>query len=127
VLRKLRDKAITVYAKGHGDQVDSEATLDVLAGRTRVIAQTIHLRNLKTAADPDAPIDPALVRYFSADHESGRDSQTKADLQMHPNTGVHMPPIPFFDVPQMAIAEDEDGYTKFLLHEPQWAEFLQNL
>ncbi|KAJ7171320.1 fungal-specific transcription factor domain-containing protein [Mycena filopes] len=98
VLRKLRAKAIAAYSRHSGDlksaadaDADADAALDVLAGRTRVIAQNIIARRTSRKSDahvypappsPDRDItlplsdgapfafEPSLVEYFAS--ASGR-------------------------------------------------------
>ncbi|KAF8157426.1 hypothetical protein K438DRAFT_2026169 [Mycena galopus ATCC 62051] len=84
-LHKLRAKAISTYTKHSGgpseleaaaQHADADATLDVFAGRTRVIAQTLIARDRapKVSSVPPAvntgtragTLNPALVEYFSS-------------------------------------------------------------
>ncbi|KAF7358118.1 Zn(2)-C6 fungal-type domain-containing protein [Mycena venus] len=134
VLHKLRAKAIAAYTHHSRDvdvysadaDKDADATLDVFAGRTRVIAQTILARDRAqpkalpvlspTLADPgtvagangahnDLPqapraLSPALVEYFSS-AAAWPESGDQAEGYTHGETtteDLDLTNIPLFDL-----------------------------
>ncbi|KAF7324388.1 Zn(2)-C6 fungal-type domain-containing protein [Mycena venus] len=133
VLHKLRAKAIAAYTHHSRDvdvysadtDKDADATLDVFAGRTRVIAQTILARDRvqpkalpvlsRTLADPgtvagangahnDLPqapraLSPALIEYFSS--AAWPESGDQAEGYTHGETTIKdldLTNIPLFDL-----------------------------
>ncbi|KAJ7140724.1 hypothetical protein C8R44DRAFT_726447 [Mycena epipterygia] len=87
ILQKLRDKATTAYAKHSKVAVESDAALDIFAGRTRVVARTIlathnvlpevyatpppDMEAVHHLPFPSPAADPSLVQYFSPEFDTG--------------------------------------------------------
>ncbi|KAJ7648523.1 fungal-specific transcription factor domain-containing protein [Mycena rosella] len=129
VLRKLRISAVAAYSEHAGQRLpdaESDATLDVFAGHTRIISQTIlahdrcrdHVPPIYPtppgtddgdSPPPDEHIDPSLVQYFSSSDSSD---------------------LPKFDGANAGAVLDSAEDTimpPYFLNEPQWTEFLQDL
>ncbi|KAJ7502643.1 hypothetical protein B0H11DRAFT_1989462 [Mycena galericulata] len=162
ILRTLRNKAIAAYAKHTRDPaaelpietVCTEAALDILAGHTRVVVQTILARDRcaqhAPKVSPTLPdttpspsvlpdtlptatlartgtLDPSLVEYFSAPRpEFGRVSNPKRVVNQVENG---------FGDEQNQFQHEGDSAMPFAIPPffmeqqaaPQWNDFLQNL
>ncbi|KAJ7140762.1 hypothetical protein C8R44DRAFT_846798 [Mycena epipterygia] len=152
ILKKLRDKATTAYAKHSKVTVESDAALDIFSGRTRVVARTIlathnalpetypvpspdteaaHHLPFPSAADPSALLDPSLVQYFSPEFDTGV-RWDGADYVDGYNATLFESGGTFNRAqPDAFLHVNEDAFMPaFFLedsHNAQWAEFLQGL
>ncbi|KAJ7457813.1 hypothetical protein FB451DRAFT_589068 [Mycena latifolia] len=161
VLRTLRDKATAAYTKHSGHALGSEApappdaesdaALDVFAGRTRIVAQSILARDQcrhhapqvypappGTEGAPPASadaIDASLVHYFArppkcAGAAKWLDIGVASTDRANPGGDLaEFPPSSFLDVPLWAPGdvEDTEGLPAYFLAEPQLTEFLRDL
>ncbi|KAJ7093817.1 hypothetical protein B0H15DRAFT_142470 [Mycena belliarum] len=154
VLRTLREKAITAYSQHAGDpegssrESASDAVLAVFAGHTRVVATNILTRArsqnhpqvypappaledyLRTS--PAGSLDPVLLNYLA--HPPGRPdlvrpAGTTEVMDRQDTLGdvdfAAIEPSSFLGVPLAGSSGEEEW--PYLLPDPQWAEFLENL
>ncbi|KAJ7151794.1 hypothetical protein C8R43DRAFT_924043 [Mycena crocata] len=155
VLRRLRDKALASYTELHSNDVIPEcelATIDVLAGQARVVAQSIirvHrcVHPAPKASGPPPTFDRSLVEYFSTygrpefETTSAKRMKSEVDLDLDmgatANFGVFGPGVgdgPAEGSEQVAFAgpggEKGDYIPAFFLeegHDLQWTSFINNL
>ncbi|KAJ6608115.1 hypothetical protein B0H10DRAFT_1955680 [Mycena sp. CBHHK59/15] len=146
----LRDKAISAYSKSSGHDLsddESDETLDIFVGNTRVITQTIIVRDPPLAdvsvhnstsigpntshtqwtANGSNTIDESLILYFSLSGEVQSENQMNwADITT--NRG-YSPDEQTNTAPDSVSSLDSVAYDPsfFSEQDSQWTQFLQSL